>query len=108
MSDRVDAPISPVRPVAAVRPVHPVRAISEAKPRADIGAVTGGSLPAAYAQVVVNPDTHDVLIRVRHAATDQVLSEHSSSELEAVSASMKQYAAALARQRAAQGSASKA
>jgi hypothetical protein len=99
MSDRVDSAIRPVPPVTGARPVQPVRSESAAQPRADIGAITGGSLPAAYAQIVVNPETHDVVIRVRHATTDQVISEHPASEVEAMAASMRRYAATAARRR---------
>ena len=38
-----------------------------------VAAVTGGSLSAAYAEFVVNPDTHDVVIRIRELGTDRVI-----------------------------------
>ncbi len=102
MSDRADSAIGPVSPIAGSRPIQPVRAEPDpAPPRgADIGAITGGSLPAAYAQFVVDPDTHDVVIRVRDATTDQVISEYPSRAVEEMAAYMRQYAAALARRRA--------
>jgi hypothetical protein len=104
MSDRIDSAITPVSPVSGVRPSQAVRSKSAEPSRADVGAITGGSLPAAYAQVVANPDTHDLVIRVRHATTDEVISEHPSREVQAMDTSLRQYAAVLARLRASKDS----
>jgi uncharacterized FlaG/YvyC family protein len=67
----------------------------------DAAAVTGGQLSAAYAQLYVNPDTHDVVIRIRDSATDEVIREYPSSEIEHMAEFLKQYADTLARRRAA-------
>ena len=94
-------------PVKAVRPETPavVTGTAERQPVRDphtaAAATTGGSLRAAYAQYDVNPDTHDVVIRVRDAATDRVLSETPSKEIQAMSKYLNDYAATLSRHRAA-------
>jgi hypothetical protein len=100
MSDRIDTSVKPVLPITGARSVQPVRSDAPAQRKPDVGAVTDGNLPAAYAQVVVNPDTQDLVIHVRNATTGQVITEHPTSELEAVATSMKRYAAILARVRA--------
>jgi len=64
-------------------------------------ATTGGTLRAAYAQYDVNPDTHDVVLRIRDATTDQVLTETPSREVQAMSKYLNDYAATLSRHRAA-------
>jgi hypothetical protein len=45
---------------------------------------TGGSLRAAYTEFFVDPRTDAVFVRIRDAATDEVLREISSSELSAM------------------------
>jgi hypothetical protein len=111
MSDRQNPAIEPVSPLGDAAPVQPVRsegpspATSQrsAVPRhEDVSALTSGGLSAAYAQFVVNPDTHDVVIRIREVATDRVINEYPSREVEAMATYMKQYADVLARRRAAQ------
>ena len=94
--------VGPVRPEAA--PVVPQLPGNTAAPKPDVAAVTGGNLANQYAQLVINPDTHDVVIRVRDAKTDEVLSEYPSSEIEHLAMYLKQYAETLARRRAAQRS----
>jgi FlaG protein len=110
MSDSRDVSIQPTQPVGRSSAVQPVRAEVPAgvsgfpKPRADEhdpAAATGGSLRAAYAQFVINPDTHDVVIRVRDSETDQVLSETPSPEVERMAKYLRDYANTLARHRAA-------
>lgn len=110
MSDTRELPIAPAPAVVGVPGVLPVRREgSVGAPKqgaAEVGpqraaAATGGNLRAAYAQFAVNPDTHDVVIRVRDSATDEVLREYPSKEVEALASYLKQYAEMLARGRAA-------
>jgi hypothetical protein len=110
MSDSRDLQIQPTPAVVGtpgVLPVRPEGAASthgqaKAEASAHSAAVsTAGNLRAAYAQFVVNPDTHDVVIRVRDAATNEVLSEFPSEQVQAMSKYLKEYAETLARHRAA-------
>jgi hypothetical protein len=93
------APVQAVqREGAAANPLErkPVR-----DPHSAAAATTGGGLRAAYAQYDVNPDTHDVVLRICDAATDQVLSETPSKEIQAIGKYLNDYAATLSRHRAA-------
>jgi len=110
MSDSRDLSIQPTQPVGGASAVQPVRSEGSVgtsgspQPEPDehtVAAATGGSLRAAYAQFVINPDTHDVVVRVRDSETDQVLSETPSPEVERVAKYLKDYANTLARHRAA-------
>lgn len=110
MSDSWDLQIQPTPPVgrpSAVQPIRsedPVGGPGHPGPRpgqSAPAAATGGSLRAAYAQFVVNPDTRDVVIRVRDSSTDEVLSETPSPEVEAMARYLRDYANTLARHRAA-------
>src|SRR5213593_3127865 len=111
MSYRKDLRIEPTPVVTSPAPVHAVRretptAVAvEYKPARDqhtvAAATTGGSLRAAYAQYDVNPETHDVVLRIRDATTDEVLSETPSKEVQAMSKYLNDYAATLSRHRAA-------
>lgn len=111
MSDSGTNPIAPVAPVAntpAVQPVRDQRSMALPGERTSAGtdrpaaaAVTGGSLPASYAQFVVNQDTHDVVIRIRDSATDRVIEEYPSAQVEELAKYMKAYADTLARHRGA-------
>ena len=94
--------MEPVRSDAP--PVTPQGAGESASSKHDVAALTGGNLAGQYAQLVINPETHDVVIRVRDAKTDEVLSEYPSSEIEHLAMFLKQYAQTLARRRAAQRS----
>jgi len=106
-----DLRIEPTPPVASPAPVQPVQHevhapdVADHKPTRDphtaAAATTGGSLRAAYAQYDVNPDTHDVVLRIRDATTDQVISETPSKEVQAMSKYLNDYAATLSRHRAA-------
>jgi flagellar protein FliS len=69
--------------------------------QADPAAVTTGQLTAAYAQLVINPDTHDVVIRVRDSATDAIIREYPSREVEHMAKFLKDYVDTAARRRAA-------
>lgn len=92
---------SSIEPVSAIRPVAPVR------PAAPVGTPAGSSsgtdrrlaaayttvegLRAAYAQFVVNPETNDVVIRIKDSATGQVLRELPSPEVEAMREYLNSY-----------------
>jgi|ERR1051326_1739518 hypothetical protein len=106
MSDLPTTPVGPVSPVGGVAPARPVARdapTAGATSRRDVAAVTGGSLKAAYAQIVINPDTHDVVIRVRDAVTHDVISEYPSSEIEHMARELKDYVDAIQRRHAAAG-----
>ncbi len=101
-------PTPAVSSPAPVQPVHheahvaaPVEHKAARDPHTAAAATTGGNLRAAYAQYDVNPDTHDVVLRIRDASTDQVLSETPSKEVQAMSKYLNDYAATLSRHRAA-------
>jgi hypothetical protein len=75
-------------------------------PRRDAGqgaqaAVTSGQLSAAYAQLIVNPDTHDVVIRVRSSVTDEIIREYPTKEVEHMAKFLRDYVDTVARRRAA-------
>jgi hypothetical protein len=110
MPDSRNLSVGPVPPVGNAASVQPVRAEqvlalysdhSSAPHGHDVAASTGGSLPAAYAQFMVDQDTNDVVISIHDAATDQVIVQYPSAEIESMAKSMKQYADTLARHRAA-------
>jgi hypothetical protein len=91
-------------PVLPVRPERPAGAPAEHRPAPDdnsVAARTAGNLRAAYAQFIVNADTHEVIIRVKDANTDEILSEFPSKDMQAMMRAMKDYADTLARHRAA-------
>jgi FlaG protein len=109
MSDSQFLPVGPVSPVSgapAVRRVGRDARTRGAANQRDVAAVTAGSLHSAYAQLVVDPDTHDVVIRVRDATTHELIREYPSSEVQHMDKAIKDYVDALARrnaQRNAQG-----
>lgn len=111
MSDRIDSSVGPVSPINGARPVHAVRQDESPTPAKavglGVGATTGGSLPPAYAEFVVNSETQDIVLQVRDPRTNDILSQYPSRQVEAMTAYLKQYAATLARRQAAQGSAGK-
>jgi hypothetical protein len=92
-------------PVKAIGRQTPAAVTAERKPARDphtaAAATTGGNLRAAYAEYDLNPDTHDFVLRIRDATTDQVLSETPSKEVQAMSKYLNDYAATLSRHRAA-------
>ena len=101
-----DSRIEPTSPVAGVRAVRPIRRKLWARPAqrgATPAAATGGSLRPAYSEVDVDPDTQEMVVRVRDAATDEVLSELPAKEIQAMNKHLKDYAdaAAAARRHAA-------
>jgi hypothetical protein len=82
------------------------RSSVQAVEREDRVAATAGHLRAAYTQFVVDPETHDVSVRIRDAATDEVIRQIPAAEVEAINKVLRQYAQALAlRHAAAQGKA---
>src|ERR1700682_4598283 len=110
MSDIHDPLVTPVSPVGRSAPVQPVRRdlptaapadpASASKP-STVVATTGGSLREAYAQFVVDPETHDTVLRIRDSNTNAVISESPSPEVEAMTRALKAYADTLARHHAA-------
>ena len=101
MSDSRIEPTSPVAGVRAVRPIRRKLGPRPAQPNSTPAATTGGSLRPAYSDVHVDPDTQEMVVRVRDAATDEVLSELPSKEIQAMNKHLKDYADAAARHRAA-------
>jgi FlaG protein len=104
MSDASRGPIEPVAPVGSSPRALPVRHPAE-RPTSAVKPAQAEDVPAAtadaYAQFVVNPDTHDVVIRIRNSSTDEIIHEYPSSEVERMNHYLIQYSAALARRRAA-------
>ena len=103
MSDANASPVGPVSPVTGAAAV--VRVARVADPRVparqrDAAAVTGGSLKATYAQLVINPDTHDVVIRIRDATTHELISEYPAETVEHMEHDLMQYLNTLQRRRA--------
>src|SRR4051794_20522842 len=102
MSDSRIEPTSPVRGVRAIRPLRRERRARSAQPNVSPAATTGGNLRPVYSEVHVDPDTQETVVRIRDAATDEVLSELSSQEIQTMNKHLKDYAdAAAARHRAA-------
>ena len=99
------AATSPGQPIAGVRSEQPAPAPQPApeKPAGGLppAATTSGQMRAAYTQFVIHPDTHDVIVRIRDANTDEVLNEIPSPEVEEMSKFLRNYADALARRRVA-------
>jgi len=113
MSDTPELRIAAIPPTGAAEPVrhahaaHVGAAAHPAQPaRApvaqDVSASTDGQLQNAYAQVVIDPHTHEVIVRIRDAETDRILTELASPEVQAVSRNLRDYAALLARRAAVQ------
>ena len=110
MSDSNDIQIQPVPSAAGPAAVQPVRRnLPAAQPDPnsaaphgrEVAAITGGGLPRAYAQIIVNPDTRDMVIEVRDSVTNQVINQYPSSEIEAMHRYMQRYIETLARVQAA-------
>jgi hypothetical protein len=113
MSDTPELRIAAIPPTGAAEPVqhaHGVRDGAAAHPaqpapapvEQDVSASTNGQLQNAYAQFVIDPHTHDVVVRIRDAATDRILTELPSPEVQAVSRNLRDYAELLARRAAMQ------
>ena len=109
MLDRQDLRIQAAPPVKGAGPVQPVQAEAPAPGRtsshsdraSEPAASTSGAMRAAYAQFVVDPDTHDVIVRIRDASTNEVLNEMPSRAVQEVTKYLQNYADTLARHRAA-------
>lgn len=101
MSDSRIAPTSPIARVRAVRPIRRKLGPRPAQPNSTPAATTGGSLRPAYSEIHVDPDTQEMVVRVRDAATDEVLSELPSNEIQVMNEHLKDYADTAARLRAA-------
>ena len=109
MSDIRDLRVEPVAPAAAVEPVQPTRAAhAPAQPAPSLeskhepaAVSTIAQLGTAYAQYLVDPDSQDVVLRIRDAATNEVLSEIPSAAVQALDTHLREYAELLARRRAA-------
>jgi uncharacterized FlaG/YvyC family protein len=110
MSDTRDLriePTAPSQPADSVQAARLERAAQDvaaqkqpAKPvDSEPVAAVGGSMHSAYAQYVIDPDTHDIIVRIRDTATDAVLSELPSPEVQALSRHLHEYTQALARRR---------
>lgn len=64
-------------------------------------AATTGQLRAAYTQYVVDPETHEVSVRIRDAASDAVIRQVPAAEVVAVNKVLREYAQMLALRHAA-------
>jgi hypothetical protein len=110
-SDRSELRVDPTTPAVGAEPVQeyvPNRVrLPSGEPRVvraaeqERGASTDGHLRAAYAQYVVDADTHEVSLRIRDAATDEVIRQMPAAEIAAVNKALREYAEALARRHAA-------
>ena len=109
MSDIRDPLIAPASPVGRSAPVQPVRRdlptngpVDQTQPRpGTVVAATGGSLRPAYAQYVIDPTTHDTVVRIRDTTTGAVISESPTPEIQAMQQAMKASADTVARHQAA-------
>ncbi len=100
MSDIAVPATTPARPVGriAVAPEahgspgqHAATARVHGREHAGIAAMTDGLLRAAYAQYLVDPDTHEVVVRIREAGSGRVLHELPSAEVQAISRRLREY-----------------
>jgi hypothetical protein len=104
MSDSHPLSVRPVQGASSVQPVraeHPPGHAAERQPEPSPAATTGGTLRAAYAQFVVDRSTNDVIVRIRDASTDEVISELPSKDVQAMMRHLREYAETIARHRAA-------
>ncbi|MDQ3810273.1 MAG: flagellar protein FlaG [Chloroflexota bacterium] len=90
-------PASPLERIAVAPDAHgspghdaPAARVQR-REHAGVAAVTDGLLRAAYAQYLVDPDTHDVVVRIREAGSDRVLNELPSAEVQAISRRLREY-----------------
>jgi hypothetical protein len=113
MSDKPVSPVEAVAPVGAIAPTHPAQGVrvphpsgAPVEPRHDPAVVsTVAPLGASYAQFVVDPSSQDVVLKIRDAATDRVLTELPSPAIQAADKSLREYAKLLERRHAANQSA---
>lgn len=97
---KVAYPTPRIVPLVDARPAQPDSGEPDLADANHTAATTGGQLQPAYAQFVVDPDTHDVLLRVRDGTTNRILQEFPSAELQAMSRNLTEYADMLARRSA--------
>jgi hypothetical protein len=109
MSDLRIPLVTRASPVSGPAPVQPVRRDlptqapvdqTQARP-STVVADTGGSLRPAYAQYVIDPTTHDTVVRIRDTNTGAVISESPTPEIQAMLRALKAYADTAARHQAA-------
>jgi hypothetical protein len=107
MTDLRTSRIQPLAPAAAPGRVRRIRADdprgqsrhhpSNHQPTDEPSAETGGGLSPSYAEVLVDPNTGAVVIRVRASASHTLLQELDAPELERVSRQLRSYSVMLAR-----------
>jgi len=113
MSDKPVSPIEAVAPAGAIAPLQPAQGVrvphpsgTPVEPHHDPAVVsTVAPLGSAYAQFVVDPASQDIVIKIRDATTNRVLTELPSPAVQAVDKSLREYAKLLERRRAASQSA---
>ena len=116
MADRPELRIDPTAPTRAAESLRlpsglsgqqPVPADAstaapgQGRPEHEPAVATAGHLRPAYAQYVIDPETHEVSVRVRDAATDEVIRQIPPAEVAALNRSLREYAEVLARRHAA-------
>jgi hypothetical protein len=109
MSDAQDLRIAPAVPSGVVepsRPALPQRPAPAASKRREggdepVAASTGGRLRSAYAEFVIDSETRSVVLHIRDAATNRIIQELPSPEVQSIMRSLHDYAEMLARRRAA-------
>ena len=89
-----------MQPVRRDLPTSAPSAADQPKPTAVV-ASTSGSLRSAYAQYIIDPTTHDTVVRIHDTNTGAVISESPSTEIQAMLQALKAYADTAARHQAA-------
>src|SRR5919202_5409808 len=104
MSDRPDLRVQPTAATGATEPLQPSfsgRAGGSAEPPPRPGrkaekeqpaASTGGQLRPTYANFVVDPETHDVVVHIHDASTDELIAQIPSAEVAALNKALRAYA----------------
>lgn len=100
----------PVQPITPASAPGRVRRVDADEPRGqsrqdpshqpateDHSAETGGGLSPAYAEVLVDPHTDALVIRIRSGASNTLLEELDAPELDRLSHQLRTYSAMLAR-----------
>ena len=114
MGDSRDLPVEPIAPVGGVRqveaaptvtpvggqqpPAKPVRQQQKSDSAQYQAAVSTGS---AYTQFVVNDKTNEVVVKIRDAATNEIIVELPAPAVQAMDKDLRDYADLLARRHAA-------
>jgi len=96
------SPLGNVSPVVGPAATSAVKRVADPRVPAhqhDVSAITDGTLRHAYSQLVVNPDTHDVVIRIRDADTHEIISEYPSAAIEHMAQDLMQYLNTVQRRR---------